>query len=173
MSLNIRRARADDAAAFARVMADPAVFGALLQMPFPSEAMWRTRLLELDAANKADLLLVAELGGEVVGQAGLMPAGASPRRKHAMGLGIGVVAERQSQGVGSALMQALLDYADNWAQVLRIELNVYTDNERAIRLYRKFGFEAEGTSRAYALRGGVFVDVLQMARLHPNPPALR
>ncbi len=173
MSLNIRRARVDDAANFARLMADPAMFGGLLQMPHPGEAMWRARLLELDAPNKADLLLVAERGGELIGHAGLAPGGASPRRKHAMGLGIGVVAEHQGQGVGGGLMQALLDYADNWAQVLRLELSVYTDNERAIRLYRRFGFEDEGTARAYALRDGVYVDALQMARLHPNPPALR
>ena len=38
--------------------------------------------------------------------------------------------------------------------VLRIELTVYTDNAAAIALYRKFGFEIEGTHRAYALRDG-------------------
>jgi putative acetyltransferase len=69
-------------------------------------------------------------------------------------------------------MAALCDYADRWAGVLRIELTVYADNDVAIRLYRKFGFEVEGTSRSYALRDGVFVDALAMARLHPKPPAL-
>ena len=69
-------------------------------------------------------------------------------------------------------MQALCDYADGWAQILRIELGVYTDNAPAIALYRAFGFEIEGTHRAYALRDGVYVDAHCMARLHPNPPAL-
>ena len=45
---------------------------------------------------------------------------------------------------------------------------VYADNERAIALYRKFGFEAEGTHRAYALRDGRYVDALAMARLRPK-----
>ena len=51
------------------------------------------------------------------------------------------------------------------------ELTVFVDNAPAIALYRKFGFEVEGTHRAYAMRGGHFVDVLAMARLHPSPPA--
>jgi putative acetyltransferase len=68
-------------------------------------------------------------------------------------------------------MDALLDYADNWGQVLRIELGVYADNARAIRLYERCGFQHEGRMRAYALRDGQYVDSLAMARLHPRPPA--
>lgn len=67
-------------------------------------------------------------------------------------------------------MEALCDYADQWAQILRIELTVYADNERAIKLYRGMGFELEGRHRGYALRHGVFTDALCMARLHPQPP---
>jgi len=52
-------------------------------------------------------------------------------------------------------------------------LTVYTDNAAAIALYRKFGFELEGTHRAYGLRDGRYADVHAMARLHPNPPQLR
>ena len=65
-------------------------------------------------------------------------------------------------------MSILVDYADHWAQVLRLELTVYSDNAPAIALYRKFGFEIEGTHRGFALRGGVFVDAHAMARLHRN-----
>ena len=36
-------------------------------------------------------------------------------------LGISVASEHQGSGVGTALMQALCDYADGWGQVLRID----------------------------------------------------
>lgn len=170
--ITVRRARVADAAARARVMSHPRVLAQLLQMPYTDEELWKARLADMLAPGKHDLLLVAELDGEVVGNAGLHPAGPALRRRHVMNIGIAVLPEAQGRGVGSALMQALCDYADRWAQVLRLELTVYTDNAPAIALYRKFGFEHEGTHRAYALRDGVFVDVHAMARLHPTPPRL-
>jgi putative acetyltransferase len=69
-------------------------------------------------------------------------------------------------------MQAICDYADRWAQVLRLELTVFADNDRAIALYRRFGFVEEGRHRGFAMRDGRYVDALAMARWHPSPPAL-
>ncbi|MEP7299703.1 MAG: GNAT family N-acetyltransferase [Burkholderiales bacterium] len=172
-TLLIRRASVKDAPAMARYMSDPVIFGALLQMPYPSEETWQARLADGNAPGKTDLALVAERDGDLVGSAGLFNAGPAVRRRHAMGLGISVASVAQGQGVGTALMTALCDYADNWQGCLRIELTVYTDNLIAQRLYRNFGFEIEGTFRAYALRDGVYVDAHSMARLHPNPPSIR
>ena len=172
MSITIRRSTPNDATALARLMSDPAVVGGTLQMPYMNEELWRARLADAGAPGKADLSLVAELNAEVVGSAGLQPAGAPLRRRHAMALGISVAHAAQRRGVGSALMQALCDYADNWLGTLRIELTVYADNEVALRLYRKFGFEIEGRFRGYAMRDGVYVDAISMARFHPNPPAI-
>ena len=62
--------------------------------------------------------------------------------------------------------------ADRWAQVLRMELQVYADNARAIALYESLGFVREGLHRGYALRDGAYVDSLSMARMHPNPPRI-
>jgi putative acetyltransferase len=80
-------------------------------------------------------------------------------------LGMAVPKRFQGKGVGTALMQALVDLADKWLPVTRIELTVFTDNERAIGLYKRFGFEIEGTHRAYALRDGKYVDTHAMARM--------
>jgi L-phenylalanine/L-methionine N-acetyltransferase len=49
-------------------------------------------------------------------------------------------------------------------------LEVYTDNEPAVRLYKKFGFSVEGTLRRYAFRDGRFVDAYMMARLRQDEP---
>ena len=60
----------------------------------------------------------------------------------------------QRRGVGSALLHAAIDLADNWIGYTRLELTVFTDNAAAVALYRKFGFEIEGTLRGYAFRDG-------------------
>jgi len=168
--ITIRRATVDDAAAFARIMGDADVYPGLMQLPYTSEEVWRERLAEPLPAP--DVRLVAERNGEVVGTCGMHTGRPIVRRRHVLALGVSVASQAQGQGVGSALMQAMCDYADRWAHVLRLELTVFVDNAPAIALYRKFGFEIEGTHRAYALRDGAYVDVYAMARLHPNPPSL-
>jgi len=166
--ISVRRATVADAEAFAAMLGHPEVFPQLLQMPHANPELWRTRLA--DMVGKPDLLLVAVTAdGEIVGGAGLHPAGASLRRRHAMELGMQVQPAWQRQGVGSQLLQALCDYADNWLGLLRLELVVYADNDKAQALYRRFGFVQEGVHRCHAMRDGVYVDSLSMARLNPAP----
>lgn len=170
--LTIRRATTRDAAEFARSMGDPDVYPGLMQLPYPSDELWLARLADNNTPAKShDLNLVAERDGRLCGSAGLHMTPVL-RRRHVAHLGISVSGPAQGQGVGSALMAAMCDYADQWAQILRIELTVFCDNERAICLYRKFGFVHEGTHRAYAMRHGAYCDVYSMARLHPRPPGL-
>jgi putative acetyltransferase len=87
------------------------------------------------------------------------------RRSHAAGLGMAVHDAYAGRGAGTALMQALVDLADRWWNIKRLELDVYVDNDRAIALYERFGFEREGVLRAYAWRDGAYVDTIAMARL--------
>lgn len=158
-------------------MATPNAYAGTLQLPFPSVEARRERMAKADPNG---LLLVAEARDpdvrdssfEVVGNLGMAPWGSSLRRRHAMGLGMAVRDDWQGRGIGSALMSAAIDRADNWMNVLRIELTVYTDNVAACALYKRFGFVIEGRHRAYALRDGVYVDAFAMARLHPHPPVL-
>jgi putative acetyltransferase len=170
--ITLRRATPRDAAAFARIMADAEVQANLMQLPYPSVEQWERRLADNDAPGSTTLSLVAERDGEVIGSAGLHPVGQALRRRHVAMLGISVARAHQRSGVGSALMAALVDYADRWGQVLRIELTVFADNAGAIALYERNGFEHEGRARGYALRDGRYEDVLYMARLHPSPPRL-
>jgi putative acetyltransferase len=172
LPITLRRATVADAAAHARIMGDPLVLSNLMQLPYTSEDIWKQRLADNNQPGKTDLFLVAEQAGVVVGTAGLHPA-LQLRRRHVALLGISVAPDAQGRGVGSALMRGLCDYADGWAQITRIELTVFADNARAIALYERCGFVREGRHRAYALRDGVYEDVLSMARLHPRPPVPR
>ena len=79
MTITIRRITPKDAAAMACLMSDPAVFGGLLRMPYPTEELWQQRLGEGGAPGTPDLSLVAELSGEVVGSAGLYAPGLALR----------------------------------------------------------------------------------------------
>ena len=70
------------------------------------------------------------------------------------------------RGAGSALMAALVDLADNWLNLKRLELSAYADNTHALALYERFGFEREGLFRRLRLGGtGPHVDSVAMARL--------
>jgi putative acetyltransferase len=108
--------------------------------------------------------LVAEVDGRVVGNLGLTPEGPD-RRKHVASIGMAVHDDFQGQGVGTALMEAMIELAERWLGVSRIELTVYTDNAPAVALYKKFGFEIEGTAPRYAIRDGEYVDAYYMARV--------
>ena len=166
----VRRAEPEDYEAVWRMFQDERTYSGTQQLPFPSREVWRKRLAE---PAEGHYILVACVDGNVVGNAGLHPAANSPRRSHAMAIGICVAAEWQGKGVGTVLMQSLCDLADGWLNVIRLELLVYADNERAIALYRKFGFEVEGTHRAHTLRAGRYVDSLAMARIRLKvPPAV-
>jgi putative acetyltransferase len=165
----IRRAEPSDAEGVAAVFRSREASAGTLQNPYPSVAQWTERLGR--QANSLNYMLVAVAGDEIVGQAGLH-GNENPRRAHVWMLGLSVREDWHHRGVGTRLMDAVIDLADNWVGAARIELTVYVDNERALRLYRKFGFEIEGTLRAYSLRGGQYTDTYAMARLNPRPPRL-
>lgn len=168
MTITIRHAEPADYAACALIYAQPRAAAGTLQIPLQSAEVWRKRLENM---APQDRILVAVLGGEVVGNLGLHPV-ANLRRAHTAAIGMAVRDDAQGKGVGSALLGAAVDLADNWLHLLRLELTVWTDNEAAQRLYRAHGFVLEGTHRAYALRHGRYVDAHAMARLHPSPPSV-
>ena len=89
----------------------------------------------------------------------------NPRKRHSASLGMMVHKDYQGMGVGTKLMEAALDIADNWMMLHRVELAVFVDNERAVELYKKFGFNIEGTMKKAGIRSGEYVDEYMMARV--------
>lgn len=165
IKIEIRAAEVGDYEALARLFGDRNAYSQTLQLPFPSAELWRKRLSQNDDTQHT---LVATVAGDVVGNLGLTRL-TRARRAHVGELGMGVRDAWQGKGVGTALMKAALDLVDNWLALHRLELRVYTDNAPAIALYRKFGFEIDGTHRAHAIRNGVYVDAHTMARIVEGP----
>ncbi len=165
IKFTIRRAEPSDYLAVARIVEGPKAIWGTLQLPYPSAEMWRKRLAEpLDGYYG----LLACVGSEVVGELGLLTNPSRPRRKHAATLFMCVRDDWQGKGAGTALMQAACDLADRWLNITRLELEVFVDNEPAIRLYKKFRFAIEGTLVCFAYRDGAYVDTYTMARLRKD-----
>jgi putative acetyltransferase len=167
--LVLRSLEPADAAAVSALLGTPGVFEGTLQLP---DAAVASRLEMLQRPEPGACRLVAVAGEGIAGTAGLYPVHPGLRRGHVRALGICIAPAWQGQGVGRQLLQRLLAWADDWAGVLRVELNVHAENTRAIALYRSVGFVEEGRHRGYVLRAGRYVDALTMARLHPDPPTL-
>jgi putative acetyltransferase len=163
--LQIRRAEPDDYSAIHEMFNSPKVFPSTLQLPYPSREQWRRRLAE---PPEGTYNLVAVVNDRVVGMLSVHTFPNRPRRHHVGAIDIGIHEEWQGKGIGTALMRAGLELADNWLNIRRLELEVYTDNEPAIHLYERFGFEREGLLRQHAFRDGRYVDSYVMARLHPS-----
>jgi L-phenylalanine/L-methionine N-acetyltransferase len=158
----VRPAEPDDYKALHRIFSGPRAIAGTLQLPFPRAETWRERLSELPEGLYS---LVACVEGEVVGSLGLETSPTRWRMRHVGSIGMAVRDDWQGKGVGTALMEAALDLADNWLNLTRIELTVYVDNSAAVALYKKFGFEIEGTHRRLAFRNGEYVDAYSMARI--------
>ncbi|OBU86586.1 GNAT family N-acetyltransferase [Chromobacterium subtsugae] len=158
----IRHAEPSDAEALNALFSDPAVFGSMLGLPCPALSKRREWLQKHEPGRT--VLVAVDAAGLAIGWAALIPA-RRERLLRGAEIGIGVASAQHGRGVGSLLMAATLDLADNWQGLRRIELTVFADNLRAQALYRKFGFVEEARLRAYALRDGVYHDVLAMARL--------
>jgi putative acetyltransferase len=158
----IRAFEPTDAEAIHEIFSCPKVIANTMQLPWRSLEQRRDWLSQRRTTGH---FLMAVIDGRVVGNLGLDAAGI-PRRSHVATMGMSVHDDFQNRGVGKALMTAMVELADNWLGLRRIELEVYTDNAPAIHLYEKFGFVIEGTGRDYARRPGGFTDAYYMARLH-------
>ena len=163
--ITVRHSEPEDYEAVYRIYSGPRAMADTLGLPLSPKGPWRERLKE---ERDGEVSLVACVGTEVVGHLSLYPY-PEPRRRHSGHFGMAVRDDWRRQGVGTKLMEAALDLADNWLGLTRLDLRVFAANEAALGLYRKFGFEVEGTHRRFALRAGEYADALVMARLKGKP----
>ena len=102
------------------------------------------RILSGRKEDPRSLMLVAEADGRIVACADICSHGAKSRVMHRGELGISVRKDYWRQGIGSALMERLLSFAARCGYE-QIELTVESQNQRALRLYLRFGFMVYGT----------------------------
>ena len=161
MKVKIRHAETRDSKDIHELYTQPEVIAGTLQLPFPSEQTWKQRI---ESQNENMYILVAEVEGKVISSLGLWHE-TNLRRRHVAHIAMAVHDDWQNKGVGSEILKSALELADNWLNIIRIELSAFVDNEPAIKLYQKFGFVSEGILKSYAFKSGEFCDVVSMARI--------
>ncbi len=119
----------------------------------------------LNADNK--LIILAEIKSEVAGIAGFTGDEKS-RMRHTGELGISILRRYWGLGLGSALMEYIIEWAKSSGVVRKINLKARIDNDRALRLYKRFGFVLEGTiSRQFQIAGGFHDAYLMGLQIDP------
>ncbi|EOU2462567.1 GNAT family N-acetyltransferase [Vibrio navarrensis] len=161
MEIIVRPTCVDDAQALVELYSQPKAQRETLQLPKPSVAMWKERLSNIPAGVYS---YVAVVDGKVVGNIGFHHS-QRPRTAHTASFGIGVHDDYHGLGIGSKLIETVTDLADNWLNVHRIQIEVNSDNERAIALYKKHGFVIEGEAVDASFRDGQFINTYIMGRI--------
>lgn len=147
----------DDAAEMIRYL--KSVGGESDNLTFGSEGLPVTEEKEREFLSSANpnvhVVIAVDDDGRIVGDASLERG---PRRlSHAAELGISTLRSCWGQGIGSRLMEEMISYAKE-VGITKINLRVRADNERARGLYRKYGFELEGTDRRMMRIDGEYFD---------------
>ncbi len=111
---------------------------------FDGDDPWPAVAFTRELASKSNHYVGARCGGTLVGYAGITRLGRTPPFEYEVHT-IGVDPDYQGHGIGRRLLDELLDYAQGGV----VFLEVRTDNETAIALYRSAGFEQVGLRKRY------------------------
>ncbi|MBQ7499340.1 MAG: GNAT family N-acetyltransferase [Clostridia bacterium] len=113
-----------------------------------------------DSENQIEILAIID--GVLAGTAGVVSVGTKDKQKHRAEFGIGILREYWGLGVGRALTEACVECARK-AGYTQIELDVVSDNSRAISLYEKCGFAEYGRNpRGFRKRNGEYQELIYM-----------
>jgi putative acetyltransferase len=161
--VNLRSYEPDDAPAVNRLLNQGPIKRELFEPPLISDAERR----DMISPGPLNRHLVAESEGQIVAYGSLETG--NRRRAHTGSISFAVAPNFWGQGIGTTVLVALLDLADNWYNVRRLSLQIFVDNSRAIHILERHGFEIEATHEAYALREGNLASAHTLARLRNDP----
>jgi RimJ/RimL family protein N-acetyltransferase len=122
---------------------------------------WKQTFREIK--KRKGSIVVACVNGKIVGMAYVV-GGKFEKDSHVGFLGISILKEHRGIGIGTAMMEHIMEWSRNHARFEKISLAVFSTNDSAISLYRKFGFRTEGRSRKQYKIEGKYVDEITMGK---------
>ncbi|ALA25787.1 acetyltransferase [Piscirickettsia salmonis] len=165
MDIYIRGYESNDAEDLHRIFSQKSVYSNTFQLPTPSlDKIIAKYQQRLEHNNQYSFVAVDKQLDQVIGESTISIPD-TPRRSHSASFGIIVDENYRGQGIGSLLTCHVIDFCFNWLGKIRIELEVYSQNQAAIALYEKHGFKIEGHCKNYALYQGKYTDGYLMAKL--------
>ncbi|MCE3011094.1 MAG: GNAT family N-acetyltransferase [Proteobacteria bacterium] len=134
--------------------------GAEFKLTIDAEEKW----IVSHQLNPNHIILVAETNSKIVGMLDFSN-GHRKRIAHTGEFGMSVEKSSRDQGIGSLSLSALCEWASSNSLIEKIGLSVHSNNDRAIALYKKIGFEVEGVRKRDLKYGeGQYVDTVVMGR---------
>jgi RimJ/RimL family protein N-acetyltransferase len=111
-----------------------------------------------------DILIIGKLDDKIVSTASIRSE-CSDLKSHIGNLGISVLKNYWNNGIASLMMKELINWVQINKEIKKLSLEVFSDNIRAINLYKKFNFEIEGTLKHNYQVENKFYDALIMGLL--------
>lgn len=124
-----------------------------------------TEFLKKKLESPTDAMIAAWIGDEIIGNASIYVFADQIKMRHRACFGIAIKEKFQGRGLGSVLTREAVTLAEKNG-FSQIELGVFADNDKALSLYRKYGFEEWGRTRnAFRLKDGSYRDEIVMGLL--------
>lgn len=165
--LTIREARAADSPQMIDYV--NRVAGETDFLTFGGGEFWMTveeesKFVEDHYSSENQIFLLAMVDEEIIG---ILNVDGTPKKrlKHCVDFGISVLRSHWGLGVGSTLMNSMIEWAKSTGVIRKINLHVLAENKRAISFYKKIGFEEEGFIKRDTFVNGEFKDSYVMGLL--------
>jgi len=168
MNVNFRRAGLSDVTEFTSVLNSVIVEKVFLSTTKEKSDLDISSFVEAIVKNNwpQQFALINE---NIVGWCDISP-GTPAEQSHVGCLGMGILRHYRGKGIGSKLVESCLNQAELFG-FEKVELEVYGDNQAAIRVYEQQGFTLEGRKLRGRKLNDCYQDILQMATFLPRGPA--
>ena len=122
-------------------------------------------ILKNNLNSNKDIMIAAFINDELAGNAGISCVGDLDKIRHRAEFGISIKEKFWNNGIGNILIKEIIEQARNMGYE-QIELGVFSDNKKAVALYKKYGFEVWGyTKNGFKIKDGTYRDEIIMGKI--------